>query len=274
MIALGLGLGLMACSPPPEKKLPGMSFSEARTATAPTVRSGDAPACGLDVSYEGHAVPDIEYAYRYDALGRLAHASGTFAHGGAKDVIDYAYDHLGHMTHMVETRAGGGAARLEITQSYDTLGDLVAYDYAAVGLQVDDTYRYTYDSFTESGQPAHQVANYPNVPAFGFVLDYDDADRLVHVTGDDGENTTYTYDDTEARRITIDTNAGAFHGEVVYDDGDRELYETWGGTDANARKSETQYSYDGDRLTSVTYHQTAPEEGSETDTLLYRCDSR
>ena len=50
----------------------------------------------------------------------------------------------------------------------------------------------------------------------------------------------------------------SFHGEIAYDERDRELFETWGGRDPNAVPSETDYAYAGDRMTSVTYRQGAP----------------
>ena len=85
-------------------------------------------------------MPDIRYRYTYDALGRLAHATGTYA-SGPDDAIDYAYDNLDHVTQTLQTRAWDNA-RVEVAAEYDTLGDLLDYTWTETAPGYTDTLRY------------------------------------------------------------------------------------------------------------------------------------
>jgi YD repeat-containing protein len=246
---------LAACDSPSDHKLPGASpMPQPARHPAP-------PACGDDVAVDGDT---IHYAYAYDDHGRLAHVVGSYATGGADETIDYGYDNLGHLMRLHDVR--GETALLDVTTLYDSLGDLIVYDYVAG----NDTRYYVMSAFDDAGQPTAQVVSLAGQAGVRYELDYDDAGRLARTVAATGSTTTYSYDD-DGRTLTIDTDAGAFHGEIAYDERDRELFETWGGRDPNAVPSETDYAYAGDRMTSVTYRQGAPLVTLQTDTLRY-CD--
>jgi YD repeat-containing protein len=249
---------LAACGTPTGHKVPGRSPMPQPTQHA------SPPACEDDVALSGDAAPDIRYVYAYDGHGRVAHMLGTFAAGGADETIDYGYDNLGHLMRTHDAR--GADVVLDVTAEYDTLGDLLVYDYAAPG----DTRHYEMSAFTDAGLPTAELASFGG-PAIHVQLDYDAFGRLARTTDDTGSTTTYRYDD-DGRTLSIDTDGGKFHGEVVYDDRDRELSEAWGGSDPSAVPSETDYAYDGDRLLSVTMRQGSPLATVETDTLRYTCD--
>ena len=83
--------------------------------------------------------------------------------------------------------------------------------------------------------------------------------------------TTYSYDD-DTRTLVVDTDDGAYHGEIDYDDDARELSETWGGSAAGADHSRTTYRYAGAQLLAVSYEVGAPLAVVEVDTLRY-CQS-
>jgi YD repeat-containing protein len=189
-------------------------------------------------------------------------------------MIDYTYDHLGHMMHQLETR-GWGDFRGEVTANYDTLGDLVDYTYDDTEPQYRDTLHYQYASLSDTGMPTRETISETGQPDLHYTLVYDARDRIALTMQDGGSTTIYTYDD-EARTTTIDTNQGQFHGVVVYDDQNRELSETWGGSDPAALATQTTYDFDGDRLITMTYESgdaTAPHDlrPVETDTVLYDC---
>jgi YD repeat-containing protein len=252
---------LAACGSPADHKLPGASMMPQATqhAAAP-------PACEDDVAISGHTTPDVRYLYSYDALGRLSHVTGTYAAGSTGETLDYAYDNLGHMTHLLDVL--GAITLQEVTGNYDTLGDLVDYTYA----QKTQTQHYAMSSFTDAGQPTRQVMSLTGQPDIGYQLDYDRDNRLALAVQDNGPTTTYTYDD-DGRTLAIDTGSGAFHGDIVYDEQNRELSETWGGTDPNAPASEIDYVYAEDRMLSATYRQGKPLAVVEVDTLRYDCDT-
>jgi YD repeat-containing protein len=252
---------LAACGSPADHKLPGASMMP-----QPAQHAATKPACEDDVTLAGHTTPDVRYAYTYDELGRLAHVTGTYAAGGTDEQLDYAYDNLGHLTHLLDVI--GTQTVQEVTGEYDTLGDLVDYTYV-VGMQ---TQHFAMSGFTDAGQPTRQVDSMTGQPDVGYQLDYDRDNRLALAVQDGGPTTTYTYDD-DGRTLAIDTGSGAFHGDIVYDDRDRELSETWGGSDPNAASTQTEYVYAGDRLVSATYRQGKPLATVEVDTLRYDCDT-
>ena len=254
---------LVACNAPQVKRLPSAT-------TTPTTRiARTTQACGFTVAYEGQSY--ARYHYTYDDFGRVASVLGHFTAGGPDDRIDYAYDHLDHLTHATE--AATAANRAEQTYSYDTLGDLIEY----TELQQADTTRYTYADLTATGQPKTEMLVYDNGAPQRYLLAYDATDRLVAATLAGGETTTYTYDDDQARTLTVDTANGAFHGVILYDDQNRELSEIWGGTDPAATARSTTYDYVDDLLAIVTYQQAASDANPfatlEVDTLLYTCDT-
>ena len=93
-------LAAAACSPAPVQRLPGGSLTpRAQTRMA-------ASACGYDVALDTGAPPVVRYRYALDALGRVAHITGSYT-TGPDESIDYSYDHLDHMTHMLDTRTVG-----------------------------------------------------------------------------------------------------------------------------------------------------------------------
>ncbi len=260
---LVLVVALGACAPPAIKRVPGASTTP-RLALARSTR-----ACGIDIAYDTDSIA-ARYRYTYDAIGRLAHATGTFTAGGATDEIVYTYDHLDHLTHMLERE--GAITSVEQTESYDTLGDLIDYTLT----EPNGTTRYTYSDLTATGQPKAEAIS-PGVGlATDYLLSYDATDRLVTATLVGGATTTYTYDDATKRSLTVDTNNGGFHGVYLYDDQNRELSETWGGSDPQATSSATSYAYVADQLSTITYQQGAttsdPLATVETDTLRYTCD--
>lgn len=251
-------VALAACSQPAPRRLPGASIT-------PHLDIGHVSACGVDVALDGHAAPDARYLYTYDELGRLARASGTWT-SGQTDRLDYAWDHLDHLVQLVETQ-GVAPASIAIAADYDTLGDLVDYTWNGTA--------YRYAGFTEDGAPTRETVAQSGAEV-RYDLAYDASGRIVEATQEGGPATLYTYDDEMTRTVTIDTDHGGYLGIVVYDDQDRELSESWDGSDPGVIASATRYDYDGDRLLATTYRSgsyAAPHElvTVEVDTLRYDC---
>jgi YD repeat-containing protein len=265
---LGLALFIFGCTSPSEHKLPSASITPHLDA-----RPTDA-ACGDDVSLYGAATPDLSYTYDYDNAGRMVHATGVYAAGGANDDVTYSYDNLDRMTGMLETR-GWGDTRYQITADYDTLGQLVDYAWDAQSASYTDHVTYSYSDFNSWGEPTHETITEQGQPPIDYTLDFDGDGRIVDAIQAGGPTTTYVYDDA-ALTLTIDTSAGAWHGVIAYDDQNRELAETWGGSDPSAIASDETYTWDGDRLLSLTYlsaqnNDPTQEQLIETDTLRYDC---
>lgn len=259
---LAIAAVLAACSAPAPRKLPGASIT-------PHLELARVSACGVDVALDGHASPDVRYVYTYDPLGRLARATGTWTSGDS-DRLDYTWDHLDHLVQLLDT-AGSAPAQVEIAADYDTLGDLVDYAW--------NTTTYRYSGFAEDGQPTREVIAQPGAADAVYDLGYDASGRIVQASQEGGPTTLYTYDDAATRTVTIDTDHGASLGIIVYDDADRELSESWDGSDPSVIASETRYAWDGDRLLSTTYRSgsyASPHElrTVEVDTLRYDCRSR
>jgi hypothetical protein len=266
-----------ACNTPSSPKLPGGSIT-------PHLDGNPAnAACGDDVSYDGDTTIDVSYRYAYDALGRLAHATGTYVVGSA-DSIDYTWDHLDHMTHSVETRAWWDETQ-EVVEDYDALGDLVDYSVHYIAYDPDYPYdeldQYAYSSFDINGNPARElvhvvVATQPAQPDLGYTLGYDSLGRVLLAVGDDGSTTTYTYDDGATRTLTVDQDDGADVGVIVYDDQSREQSEAWDGTGSDVVASSTQYDWNDGQLLGATMQSGTTDAPHvlttiEVDTLVYGC---
>jgi len=230
-------------------------------------------ACGDDLALYGNTTPDVRYAYGYDGAGRISHITGAYAAGGPDAAIDYTWANDWNMTHMLEVH-GWGDSRSEVTATYD--GDnLVNYTWDATQADWHDAWTYAFSGFIGANQPTREIISELAGPGFGYELAYDATGRLVQAVPDSGDSTSWTYDD-QARTITIDTGHGAFHGVVTYDDQDRELSESWGGSDPSAIASESVYDWTGDRLNTATYRSGTTDaptqlELVETDTLRYDC---
>lgn len=256
---------LAACSAPADHRLPGASITPRLAARV------EPRACGQDVAFGEVAQPVIRYRYDYDAHGRLALATGTFATGGPDDVISYAYDHLGHATQITESRASDNS-RIEVIAEYDTLGDLVDYTW----LVGSDAQRYVFSAFSAAGQPTHEQFSMTGQVDVLSRLDYDAFDRVVSITPDQGPPTLYAYDD-DAHTTTIDSGQGAFHGVQLYDDRARLIRETWDGSAPSAIASDTRYVRADERLLSVTYRSgssEAPHQLATVEVDTYRYDCR
>lgn len=267
-LSLGLALFIFGCTSPSDHKVPSASITPHLDA-----RPTDA-ACGDDISLYGAATPDLSYTYGYDNAGRMVHATGVYAAGGSNDDITYGYDNLDRMTSMVETR-GWGDTRYQITADYDTLGNLVDYAWDANGPSYVDHWTYAYSGFNSWGEPTHETITELSQPAVDYTLDFDADGRIVDAVQAGGPTTNYIYDDN-ALTLTIDTNAGAWHGVVAYDDQNRELSETWSGTDPSAIASSETYTWNNDQLLAATYESSQNNDPSqmqlvETDTLRYNC---
>jgi YD repeat-containing protein len=238
-----------ACNTPASPKLPGGSITPGLDGNPANA------ACGDDISYGGDTAIDVSYRYAYDALGRLSHATGTYAVGSA-DSIDYTWDHLDHMTHSVETRLEWDTWQ-EIIEDYDALGDLVDYSVHQTSIDpdypYDEAYRYAYSSFDINGNPAREIFSQTGSADVGFTYDYDALGRVSLSVADDGSTTTYTYDDGATRTLTIDTDNGVQHGVIMYDDQSRELSESWDGTGSNVLASSTTYDWNDGQLLGATF---------------------
>jgi hypothetical protein len=242
-----------------------------------------AVACGEDDAFDGATTPSIRYTYTFDDRGRMSHALGVYASGGADDTVDYELDNLDHMTHMIESRAWG-EMRVEITEDFDTQSDLVAYteDRSAPGYR--EVVHYAYSDFDSRGSPARGVitraSNGTAQPELDDAFSYDESGRIVEdsQTGGGGAPvvTTFTYDDA-AHVITSDT-PGSYHAVRVYDARGHELSYTWTGVAATAIDFGGRYDWSGDRLISATFQsgtQAAPHTlaTTEIDTFRYDCGS-
>ena len=266
---LALALFVAACHPAGDHKLPGASRTPRMLART------SSPACGIDIALDGNVSPEIRYRYTYDSLGRLVRASGTYS-SGAADTVDYTWDNLDNLTRRVQTRAWDGT-HSETASSYDTLGDLVLYTNTQTAPHYSDAVTYTFSEFDESGQPAIEHMTLASDGEHAYRFEYDAANRMSRAIEDTGSTTTYTYDDAESRTITIDTDHGAYHGVLSYDDDNHQLAEAWTGT--QTIDTETRYDWSADRLLTITYRsgsQDAPRDLRvyEVDTLRYDCASR
>ena len=262
----GFALFVVGCTSSAPDKLPGV----ART---PHLENAPASvACGDDVAFYGNPSPDIRYGYTFDGQGRLSHASGAYAAGGADQSIDYAWNGW-NMTHMLSTHGWNDATQW-INATYDG-DDLTTYTWDYSTADYHDNWTYAYTDFIGPWQPTRETITQQGGDNFGYTLAYDGDGRLVTATPDGGNAINYTYDDA-ARVITIDSGGGAYHGTVTYDDQFREINETWGGSDPHAWASEDLYTYSGDRLDTIVYSsgtEDAPQTLTlvETDTLRYNC---
>src|SRR6185436_9133675 len=93
LVAIAL---LVGCNAPPARQVPGASLT-------PVMRMRSVDACGMDSSWSAGPI-DLRYDFTYDALGRLAHARGTYTRGGPEELIEYSWDNLDHMVSVVEMR--------------------------------------------------------------------------------------------------------------------------------------------------------------------------
>lgn len=264
---IGFVMFVVGCAPSADHQLPSATFTP-HLASATT-----AVACGDDIALYGNTAPDLRYRFTYDNAGRLAHADGAYTAGGNDDSIDYTWagDNL---THLLETR-GFGDSRVEITADYDASNSLIDYTWDLTEPSYHDSWSYVFSSFVGVDQPTREVITEQGQPDFGYQLAYDASHRLVTATPDSGPSTTWTYDDA-ARTIAIDTGSGAFHGVVAFDAQDRELSETWGGSDPSMVDSDLAYAWNGDQLDSSTYRSgttAAPHQLAtvEVDTIRYDC---
>jgi hypothetical protein len=247
-------------SSPPSHQIPSASITPHLDSAATDV------ACGEDIALNGAATPDLRYTFGYDASGLLVHADGAYAAGGANDSIDYGYDAADNFTHMLETR-GFGDSRVEITADYDSGSHLLDYTWDVGAPNYHDNWAYNYSGYT-GDVPTREVVTEQGQGSFGYTLVWDATGRLAQAVPDTGPATNYTYDDA-AGTLTIDTNAGAWHGVISYDPNDfRELGEVWGGTDPSAVASQSVWAWNGEELDSITYTQSGY---SETDSLRYTC---
>ena len=256
---------LVACSSPANDKLPGASI-------APQLRARTtAAACGTDISFDGSSRVDVAYRYAYDDLRRLAFARGRYANG-IEDTIEYEWDNLDHMVHSLHTRAADGV-RVEIAAQYSTLGDLLEYTWTQTTPRSREESRYVYSGFTDIGQPTRQQVTEQGEQVT-YQLDYDALGRIARVAPETGGLATiYTYDD-DARTIIVDT--GAYRGVITYDEANRQLSESWDGSDPAAIAKEQVFEWSGDRLLAITYRSGGdftPHELRivEVDTYRYHC---
>jgi hypothetical protein len=256
-------LVLAACDGAPDHKLPGASLTPELDNRTP------ASACATEFDVDGDGRSDGHWQYRYDDRGRLAHADGNFV-GGGQSTIDYEFDNLDRMTHSLQVM---GDASAEVTALYNTLGDLIEYTLA----QPDRWEHYTYAGFDDFGHPTRETSSSPKAEfSTTYQVHYDAAGRIALVMPETGGSATvYSYDD-DARTITIDTDDGAYRGVIELDDRDRELSETWDGTDPSVIANSQTYEWSGDRLIKATARsgtQFAPHELRviEVDTYRYDC---
>jgi hypothetical protein len=259
---------LVACNAPPAHKLPGATPAHFVIRMAPPL------ACGDLVALDGDTSPDLTYAYSYDRFGDLVHATGVFAAGGPPDLVDQTYDNLGHTTHALETREASGA-RIEQTFDYDTLGELVDYTFDQQWPGDHQQQAYVFSDFIAAG-PTHETLTQLGGPAIHYTLAYDASNRLADIQGDDGSTTTYTYDDEATHAVTMDSNHGAYVEQLVYDDREQLLSDSYDGDAPTQIAGGTTYTWDGDRLLGATMRSgssAAPKQLAtiEVDTLRYDC---
>ena len=121
-----IAVALAACSPTPQRKLPGATIVPK---LGHTTRAAEA--CGFDIAFDGSSTTSVRYTNTYDELGRVVRVTGRYTDLGPDDFIDYTYDHLDHLTHSLETR-GAGYDQAEEIEDFDTLGDRSRYTYFVV----------------------------------------------------------------------------------------------------------------------------------------------
>jgi len=268
-LLLGFGLFTAACGTDASSDhLPSVSITPHTNTQAADV------ACGDDVTLGEGTTPDLRYSFSYDSGGRMTHAQGVYAAGGADDSIDYTWDSADRFTHLVEAH-GWGDSSTEVTETYDG-DDLASYAYAVTSADYNASWLYAYSSYAGPWQPLREVVTTQD-GAFGDTLAYDSLGRLISSTPDNGPATTITYDDA-ARTVTQDTGHGGWTDVTTYRADWAELSEVWGGSDPSAIAGSYTYVWDGDSLVSEVYRtgsEAAPTtvETIETDTMRYACSS-
>ena len=245
MRALSLVL-LVGCDAPLERKLPSSAHGPGLSNRPPEA------VCATDIAFDDSGEIAVRYRYHYDALGRLALATATFTDApDAIDTVEYSWDNLDHLVHLVQHSEGAGTSA-EIAAQYNTLGDLLEYTYRETGPRFALERRYTYSEFTDAGQPTREVMIERGVET-RYQLAYDALGRIAVAApeGGEGDTTVYTYDD-DGRTVTIDMGNGAYRGQLVYDDANHQLAETWTGNAPSVIATEDRYDWIGDRLVKVT----------------------
>jgi len=264
-----LVVALVACGAPSHRDLPGASIT-------PHLRGRPAtPACGYDVLHPGSESAIARYRFRYNDAGRLIHTQGSQTDGGPDDTIDYQYDNIGHRTHVFENRSNE-MTKTEVTENYNTLGDLLDYTWEQTSPQLHMLEHYAYSEFTPSGQPTREVVSSLDRPDVHYRLDYDAMGRIQQEVADTGSTTTYTYGDADSRTVTIDTDHGRFTEVISYDDRGRELSDTSDGSDPSVIATAYVYAWGKDRMINANLMSgstAAPHDlvTYEIENYLYNC---
>lgn len=243
-------LALVACNAPAHPaKLP--------SATPAPIARPQPQMCGIDIDWTGDKRADLRYRFTLDELGRISHGDGIYTAPHANATIDYEWDNLDRVVHYVEAT---GSFRYESTAIYSSLGDLLEY----TTVQPGQTQRTTYSDLTDTGMPRHEVIDDNGAP-YPLELEYDAWSRITRAAPPDGPPTIYSYDD-DARTTLIESQGGAYHGVVTYDEQNHMLSETWTG---DGVATEDTYSYDGDRMLTSLHREAG---ATQVDTYRYDCD--
>jgi hypothetical protein len=213
--------------------------------------------CGIDIDWNGDKRPDLRYRFTLDELGRISHGDGVYTAQHATAAMDYEWDNLDRVVHYVETAS---TYRYESTALYSSLGDLLEY----TTVQRGRTQRTTYSDLTETGMPRHEVIVDAGIE-YPLALEYDAWSRITRAAPPDGPPTIYSYDD-DARTTLIDSQGGAYHGVVIYDEQNHMLSETWTGEGTDTAD---EYTYDGERLLTAQHSESGV---TQIDTYRYTCD--
>lgn len=244
-----VAIGLVACSAPEPRELPGVELVAHGSRTQLV-----AEACGVDLAFGTTPTPTVRYRYTYNERAQISRVTGRFEDIGPDDVIDYTYDDAGHATSTIQTRGEGYDVRTELA-TYGAHGALSTFTLDQRGLGYHAVTNFTFDATT-------MTVALPDTPAQHYTLAFDSAARVTAAVRDDGERTTYDYDE-DARTVTID---GPIHGVIRYDEASRELGESW------SDHRDVTYDYAGDRIAAITFRAGEPLAPVEIETPRYTCD--
>jgi YD repeat-containing protein len=161
--------------------------------------------------------------------------------------------------------------------NYDAANNLTDYTYEYTSEDYAGAWTYAFSNFVGAGQPARETITASTGESYGYDLLYDSYDRLIAAVPDDGEATTWTYDDI-ARTITMDYGNGQYVGVTTYDAQNHQLSEAYTGSHPDVVDSDETWVWDGDNLDTVTSRsgsEAAPHtlEVISTATMRYACAS-
>ena len=192
--------------------------------------------------------------YSYNSLDLVSHIN----YNGTKEVT-YQYNNLGELVKM-DDWLGTTAFEVDLlgrlTQMTDHKGNVVSYEYDAVGNQISVTYP-DETTVTKTYDEIYKLTKVHDAENKDYLYQYDDAGRVTKLTYPNGWVEDYTYDAEGNLLKTVDTDP--FHNNKVsikfeykYDAEGNLISEYKRDTTAGNKALTTTYAYDAlNRLVSA-----------------------